>query len=150
MHFVTGGAFNGKRAWVLEKYPDAKWISAYDGNKLIEDVKLFTRKTVVLEGIEVWMKLLCEKRSISQARSYWKNILDRYLKWEQAGLGRERNIIFIGTDITKGIVPVEEANRNWRDLTGWAYQDLTCRCKRVDVIWYGINQTIKLEREEEM
>jgi adenosyl cobinamide kinase/adenosyl cobinamide phosphate guanylyltransferase len=39
-------------------------------------------------------------------------------------------------------------NRLWRDVTGWAYQDLSAMADKVDVIWYGLNQTIKQTGDE--
>ena len=52
-------------------------------------------------------------------------------------------VILIGTDITKGIVPIEAENRVWRDVTGRVYQDTVSICNRVDLIWYGINKRLK-------
>ncbi|WP_394172482.1 hypothetical protein [Guptibacillus hwajinpoensis] len=51
--------------------------------------------------------------------------------------------MIIGTDITQGILPFEREEQDWRELTGWAYQDLTDAADRVDVIWYGLNQQLK-------
>lgn len=124
-----------------ENYPGCEWISAYKGNPLKEDLEMLSSPVVVLEGIEIWAKKLCEEMTINQARDYLRNVLDRWLEWENADSNRK--IIVIGTDITKGIVPMNKSDRNWRDLTGWIYQDLSDSCEQVDVIWYGINQTIK-------
>lgn len=141
MHFITGGAFNGKRAWVKERYQEAEWISAYDGDPFCEILE--GRSIVVLEGLELWMKELSEKLSINQAREYLKKVFAGWQEWENSACNRQ--VIVIGSDISKGIVPMEKENRDWRDLTGWAYQDLTSICQRVDIIWYGINRTIKGE-----
>lgn len=147
MHFVTGGAFNGKRAWVLKRYQDYKWISAYEGEEIINDLHPHSCEKIVFEGIEIWLKEQSEKQHLDDVRADWKERLIRYADWERENMNR--HIIFIGIDITKGIVPMEETDRNWRDVTGWVYQDLVQVCQRVDVIWYGINQTIKWERKEE-
>lgn len=141
MHFVTGGYFNGKRNWVKENYTADQWISAYNNAALIEDDSLFSGSTVVLEGLEQWTKNLSEKMVLDEARVYLSLIFDRWLQWEKEDACRR--LIIIGTDISKGIVPMEKADRNWRDLTGWVYQDLVTRCSRVDIIWYGLPQTIK-------
>ncbi|MEH7382842.1 bifunctional adenosylcobinamide kinase/adenosylcobinamide-phosphate guanylyltransferase [Bacillus sp. JJ1533] len=141
MHFVTGGAFNGKRAWVKQNYLEAKWISSYEGEPLMENLGDLQSSVVVLEGIEMWVKEISSKMTINQAREYLRGVLDGWLEWEN--MDSNRKIIVIGIDITKGIVPIEKENRNWRDLTGWVYQDLSFRCERVDVIWYGLNHTIK-------
>ena len=135
MHFVTGGAFNGKRKWVKKNYPAAQWISAYDGNALLDDLSTLEDSMVVLEGIESWIK------NSPYSREGWRELFKSYLDWEESY--SKRKVIVIGTDISKGIVPMEEENRTWRDKTGWVYQDLVVVCDSVDVIWYGINQTIK-------
>ncbi|MGG0717851.1 bifunctional adenosylcobinamide kinase/adenosylcobinamide-phosphate guanylyltransferase [Robertmurraya massiliosenegalensis] len=134
MHFVTGGAFNGKSKWVRAKFPEAKWISAYSGETFLQEVDV---QVVVLEGMEQWV------RESTYSREEWAKVLENWLEWEQ--VDSSRYVLFIGTDISKGIVPIEKENRDWRDRTGWVYQDLVALCKRVDVIWYGINQTIKEE-----
>jgi len=89
------------------------------------------------------MKELSTKMSINEAREYFSRIIKDWQEWEN--LNSNCKIIIIGTDITKGIVPMEKENRDFRDLTGWVYQDLSSRCERVDIIWYGINRTIKGE-----
>jgi len=135
MHFVTGGAFNGKRAWV-KKYTneDVHWVSSYQGEEFPTPFP-FNGK-VVLEGMEQWTKKC--------TREYWQDHLKHWEAWEKES--PKRQVIIIGTDIMKGIVPMEKEDRNWRDLTGWVYQDIVYLSSRVDVIWYGINQTIKEEK----
>jgi len=145
LHFVTGGAFNGKRKWVSKTYGETKWISAFQGAALIEDLSELNASCIVLEGVEEWLRELLLEMDINEARNYWKSIVSKWLDWQSHAPARR--VVIIGTDMTKGIVPVEKENRNWRDLTGWAYQDLTTHCSRVDIIWYGINQTIKGEKE---
>ncbi|KKE80082.1 bifunctional adenosylcobinamide kinase/adenosylcobinamide-phosphate guanylyltransferase [Oceanobacillus caeni] len=142
MHFVTGGAFNGKKAWVKDNYACAKWISFYDGDKLPKTLENSSSQRIVFEGVERWTKESLEKMTIDEARAHLRNCLDQWLEWENAKANR--SMIIIGADIMKGIVPMQKEERDWRDLTGWFYQDLARRSKRVDVIWYGINQTIKM------
>ncbi|WP_449619627.1 bifunctional adenosylcobinamide kinase/adenosylcobinamide-phosphate guanylyltransferase [Robertmurraya sp. Marseille-Q9965] len=132
MHFVTGGAYNGKRQWVRERYPEAKWISAYNGSSILPELD---GPIVILEGLEQWVKVS------SYTREEWKRQLEKWLAWE--GGDPSRQVVLIGTDISKGIVPMEKENRQWRDLTGWLYQDVVAISKQVDLIWYGFNQTIK-------
>lgn len=142
MHFVTGGAFNGKRKWVKQFYPSAAtWFSASEhvtwptpGEKL--------QRVVILEGVESWVK-----QEINPAFSA-DEILDRniqkaaaWLDWEQSE--ENRILVFIGTDISKGIVPIEKENRLHRDVNGWFYQKLVEHAERVDMIWYGISETLK-------
>ncbi|TKC14843.1 bifunctional adenosylcobinamide kinase/adenosylcobinamide-phosphate guanylyltransferase [Robertmurraya kyonggiensis] len=132
MHFVTGGAYNGKRQWVRDRYPEAKWISAYNGSPILAELDA---PVVVLEGLEKWV------RENSYTREEWKRQIEKWLNWENES--SFQRVVLIGTDISKGIVPMEKEHRGWRDLTGWVYQDVAAVSKRVDLIWYGVNQTIK-------
>lgn len=116
-----------------EKYPEAKWISAYQNDSF--GLGSYESSIIVLEGIETWVK------NLSISREKWREMIEDWLKWEQEEPSRK--VIIIGTDITKGIVPIEKEHRQWRDLTGWVYQDIATVSSQVDVIWYGISKTIK-------
>lgn len=141
MHFITGGAFNGKRAWVRKKVEkDNTWLSAYEHHQLPRKLT-HQQDVLILEGIEIWLKSLSKEYELEHSRKIWNNCLQDWLQWEKEY--NSRKLIIIGTDLSKGIVPIEKEDRIWRDLTGWAYQDTAAKAERVDVIWYGINQTIK-------
>jgi adenosyl cobinamide kinase/adenosyl cobinamide phosphate guanylyltransferase len=144
MHFVTGGAYNGKRAWVKRVFKadhPVSWLSAYENQPLPNDLTHISRDLLILEGIEFWLKALAGQHDLTQSRKIWNKYLDNWLVWEKAN--GKRKLVLIGTDLSKGIVPLEIENRLWRDLTGWAYQDTAAKAEKMDVIWYGINQTIK-------
>ncbi|MFL6559688.1 MAG: bifunctional adenosylcobinamide kinase/adenosylcobinamide-phosphate guanylyltransferase, partial [Bacillus sp. (in: firmicutes)] len=100
-----------------------------------------SQDVVIFEGIEIWLKDLTAKYDVEKCRVIWAQCLENWLTREQAALHRQ--LIVIGTDITKGIVPMEAENRLWRDVTGWTYQDIAAISEKVDVIWYGLNQSIK-------
>lgn len=147
MHFITGGSFNGKRAWVKNTYGlTGSWLSAYQDAALTEDFNYINSDLLVLEGIEIWIKELTKTYDSYRSREIWIQIINNWLSWEKAE--PERKLVVIGTDITKGIVPIVRENRLWRDVTGWAYQDLSAMADKVDVIWYGLNQTIKQTGDE--
>jgi len=95
---------------------------------------------VVLEGLEQYVKTLIE-RNEEDVRQAWKSTLSEWIEWENQET--ERQLVLIGTDITKGIVPIEASQRKWRDYTGWCFQDAAAKADRMDVIWYGINQQFK-------
>jgi adenosyl cobinamide kinase/adenosyl cobinamide phosphate guanylyltransferase len=142
LHFITGGAFNGKRAWVRENYGiNGAWLSAYQEHHLNADINQIETNLLVLEGIEIWLKELTKTYDSYRCREIWNTTINYWLIWEKAESNRK--LVVIGTDITKGIVPMEKENRIWRDVTGWAYQDLAATADKVDIIWYGLNQTIK-------
>lgn len=140
MHFITGGAFNGKRAWVKKKYGTGNWLSAYNGAPIPQEV-MIEGDLLVFEGIEIWLKELAEKYDSNLCLEIWNSCQENWILWERAN--QNRKLVVIGTDITKGIVPMESENRLWRDVTGWAYQQLAAKAEKVEIIWYGINQTIK-------
>lgn len=142
MHFVTGGAYNGKAKWVKKHYSldtdHLQWISAYQNEPLPLH---FQKGTVVLQGIEVWIKKDVSKKEAAVIRSKWQEIIREWRIWEEEKDNRQ--LILIGADITKGIVPIEIENRVWRDATGWVFQDIVAASNRVDVIWYGVSQQLK-------
>lgn len=143
MHFVTGGAYNGKAKWVRNHY-DLKdtalvqWVSAYRNDPLPLN---FQEDTVVLQGIEAWIKKeISEQNDAAAIRLKWQEIIEEWRIWEEEK--ENHRCIIIGADITKGIVPIEVEHRIWRDATGWIFQDIVAASRRVDVIWYGLSQTL--------
>ncbi|WP_079508842.1 bifunctional adenosylcobinamide kinase/adenosylcobinamide-phosphate guanylyltransferase [Mesobacillus jeotgali] len=142
MHFVTGGAFNGKSKWVREQYQldgqEFTWTSAYKGDEI---PVLNGKQIIVLEGIEVWIRQETRSIAADESRETWQSIIRQWLQWESKD--QQRKLVLIGSDISKGIVPIATEDRSWRDTTGWVYQDLVSAAERVDVIWYGISQKLK-------
>jgi adenosyl cobinamide kinase/adenosyl cobinamide phosphate guanylyltransferase len=139
MHFVAGGAFNGKAEWVrtfyrLDEGRSFRWFSAYRGDALPNHPP--ESGIVVLEGIEQWILQL----GAAFDRNTGRRWLAAWLDWELSG---QRKIVLIGTDISKGIVPMEREARKWRDVTGWFYQDAAKCCDRFDLIWYGVAKRVK-------
>ncbi|MCP3740890.1 bifunctional adenosylcobinamide kinase/adenosylcobinamide-phosphate guanylyltransferase [Rossellomorea sp. BNER] len=144
MHFVTGGAYNGKAKWVRDFYHfegTYQWHSAYKGDVLPEKLSPQNANIVVFEGIEYWLKQRINNLELDQIRKEWKRFINEWKTIDDST--HNATIILIGTDITKGIVPLNETDRKWRDLTGWVYQDIVRNANRVDTIWYGLNQRLK-------
>jgi len=141
MHFVTGGAFNGKSNWVRRTYPineqNSIWVSGYAGAQLPDSLPSVTKYWIV-SGIEQYIKdwlIDCDEKAV---REKW---LDKLTEWNC--LDGDQTMILIGSDISKGIVPASHEERLWRDVTGRIFQDTAKICDRVDVIWYGMNIQIK-------
>lgn len=105
-----------------------------DSNQIVSNL-------LILEGIQVWLRELTKSYDSDRCRDIWDTTINHWLLWEKADSNRK--LVVIGNDITKGIVPMEKENRLWRDVTGWAFQDLAAKADRIDIIWYGLNQTIK-------
>lgn len=139
--------FQGKRKWVCAHYnlkstSSYKWHNFYEQSSILTPEQLKSENTVILEGLEAaFQKSLCKGEAAN--REEWAEFLEVWKAWEKGGQGRA--VIFIGCDISKGIVPLLESERKWRDITGWCYQELCRQCNRVDVIWSGLAQTIKGE-----
>jgi adenosylcobinamide kinase / adenosylcobinamide-phosphate guanylyltransferase len=146
MYFITGGTFNGKSRWVKEHFElntaSYLWISAYQDNSVPKNTAEWNHcEIVILEGLEKWIKSWCSQFPISEIRENWRRLLQCWLQWEKEE--EQRKLILIGTDITKGIVPMLAEERKWRDATGWTYQDVAGMAEKVELIWYGISQKIK-------
>jgi adenosylcobinamide kinase / adenosylcobinamide-phosphate guanylyltransferase len=143
MHFIIGGAFNGKSAWVRRQYKgeNVSWHSAYRSECFPEASEAAVQSCIILEGIEQWIREDVMRMDKDQARVQWKNQLNEWLCWEAGQPGRK--LVLIGTDITKGIVPIEKEDRDWRDASGWIFQDAAAAAERADVIWYGISRRLK-------
>lgn len=145
MHVVTGGAANGKATWVkefyqLDEHQPHEWFNAYEEQQSITNLE---KKSgiVVIEGVEHWVFQWLEGENLDAARRHGQQLIDQWLLWEKQ---EERNrIVIICTDISKGIVPMEKNMRNWRDVTGWFYQDLVRSSDKTHYIWYGIAKHLK-------
>jgi len=142
MHVVTGGAYHGKSSWVKRFYEldeNTSWISAYRQdpcpNKLHGKSQL-----IVLEGVEEWIRQAIVTGKTFN-RQVGKEVINQWDMWTKER--DDRQLVIIGTDISKGIVPIDANDRLWRDVTGWFFQDLVARCKRFDIVWYGISRRMK-------
>ncbi len=144
MHFVTGGAFNGKSSWVKEYYRrdgKAGWFSSCKGDGLPGDLDSAAELIIVFEGIEYWIKELLTNHDAGKVQELWRQYLQNWLQWELSQQGRV--VCLIGSDITKGIVPASAEEREWRDTAGRVFQDTAAVCEHVDLIWYGIGKRLK-------
>lgn len=145
MHFVTGGAFNGKSEWVKAYNQltgeNCQWFSAYKRHPIPVDFDKITKNCLVLEGIEQWVRESLQGVSGDEVKEKWRDLLRQLENWES--VDGKRSVILIGTDITKGIVPLKSEDRQWRDVCGRVFQAAASSCERVDVIWYGLNKRVK-------
>ncbi|WP_240377708.1 bifunctional adenosylcobinamide kinase/adenosylcobinamide-phosphate guanylyltransferase [Bacillus piscicola] len=145
MRFVTGGAYNGKKTWVKETFPERfeshfAWINCYETkNADLADVTSVNASTIVIEGVEEGLKEGILSKSVN-GEAFFQAYLAPLLEWEKEH--EKRKVIMIGTDITKGIVPLDKELREWRDETGRLYQKLFRKADHVHLIWFGIAETL--------
>nr|WP_239581681.1 bifunctional adenosylcobinamide kinase/adenosylcobinamide-phosphate guanylyltransferase [Jeotgalibacillus terrae] len=75
----------------------------------------------------------------------WKQEIKRLIEWENDAV--QRCVIMIGTDQSKGIVPLEKEQRFTRDVLGWCHQHTASKADRVTRIWYGLAEELKTKEE---
>lgn len=147
MHFITGGAFHGKRRWVIDTYQlkacnSYKWISGYERNKknIASSLESLDNSNVlILEGVEQIIYDLVAQQMYSEES--FRKLLSSLIMWEESQ--NDHQLILIGTDISKGIVPMDRLERQYRDEVGRCYQYLSEKAEQVSLIWYGLHQKLK-------
>lgn len=144
MHFITGGNFHGKKSWALIHYHfllenmEGTIVSAFD----VKDIQTPEKNGLFLiEGLEMWIRNRLNEESAEQTLLYFEEVFQTFLLWEKEE--SHRQVVLIGSDITKGVVPIEEQDRTWRDITGLIFQKAVQVSIRVDVVWYGLNERLR-------
>ncbi|MBO0589563.1 bifunctional adenosylcobinamide kinase/adenosylcobinamide-phosphate guanylyltransferase [Sporosarcina sp. E16_8] len=139
MHVYIGGAHNGKRdyvkKWLAEQGKEnVHWI---EGNCLEDSfiVDMEAIQTTVVAGVEKWLAEtdLAEQAAIDHVMSF---------------VAKDRHVVFILTDIGRGIVPMDADQRKLRDACGRLYQRLMAEAEEVARIWYGLAKTLKKRGEQ--
>lgn len=139
MHFIVGGAFQGKRKWactyyrITTEHKHVVWYNGYEREYSETDANIL-EQIVVLEGLEAVIRRIPDL-------TYWKRMFRMWHEWERQR--PDRTVVWIGSDITQGIVPIDKEERLWRDVTGWCYQHLAQLCDRVDRVWCGLAERMK-------
>ncbi|MFG6147768.1 bifunctional adenosylcobinamide kinase/adenosylcobinamide-phosphate guanylyltransferase [Halobacillus sp. B23F22_1] len=126
MDFITGGAHNGKLAWALQHYEGEATV--------IRAREAFDEEAASLVIVDQVETIIGEW---SSAEEFFQKLVEWELRKEV------RQLVFIGTDITSGIVPVEAKERQWRDEVGFQYQQFMKDAETVYRIWFGIPQQLK-------
>mgnify|MGYP001302868528 FL=1 len=109
------------------------WHDGYqEPYRLPDDIKM--AKIVVFDGLEAAI------RRFPNAEE-WEQFFRTWQQWQDEAAGR--TVIWVGTDITQGVVPTEREDRRWRDVVGICYQRLAAICCRVDRIWCGLAERLK-------
>lgn len=126
MILVFGGAYNGKLAYVKEKY-----------NLDEEDIFYCNSDNINLEkkvicGFHIFVKnMILENRSP--------------LEYIKSNMDKLKDKIIITDDIGLGIVPIEKIDRIWRDEHGKSIQYISSKSKKVIRIFLGIEKVLKDE-----
>ncbi|CEG21905.1 adenosylcobinamide kinase/adenosylcobinamide-phosphate guanylyltransferase [Planococcus massiliensis] len=131
MHIVFGGAFNGKREYVKKRLAgqEVDWVES----KLPKSPAVSA--AIVVAGIEHRIKSqLTSGISECEILGEIQQVLAKYKNYK---------LIWILTDMNRGIVPIDPIERELRDVLGRLYQFLFSEATEITRIWYGIPQNIK-------
>ena len=131
MHVIIGGAYNGKRKYVLERLGGRPY-EIYEGE--IPVGTFSKREHVVIAGFE---KLVLSYQGHDELEVA-ELIVHRLKQLQQ-----QTNVICICNDVGRGIVPMEKEQRFLRDACGRVYQRLFEEADAVTRVWYGIPEVIK-------
>ncbi|WP_303985204.1 bifunctional adenosylcobinamide kinase/adenosylcobinamide-phosphate guanylyltransferase [Niallia circulans] len=145
MHFITGGSFHGKKSWTVtfareQGFTEGKVLRLFD-EKEISMANNEKGSFYRIEGLEWMIKNRLQEETLEQTINYMEKLVEALLQWEREE--NNRCVFIIGSDITKGIVPIDRRDRLWRDATGLIFQRIAAAADRVDVIWYGLNERLK-------
>lgn len=136
MHLVIGGAYNGKRNYVTTKLTKEgqtwTYIDASEYKSLREAVTDI-KGLLVVDNIHQWLA----NTTLSELEAI-ETIITTFL---------EKQVIFILTEMGRGIVPIEASQRQLRDTIGRLYQQLFQQADEITRIWYGLSQTLKQRGE---
>lgn len=135
MHVYIGGAYNGKRKFVMDKYKGEGHIHLYDG-VLPEEAVFLPSDIVVVSRFES----IIANASLQSEDQLVDSIMERLLLVNNC-----TTLICICTDIGRGIVPLDRQQRFVRDTCGRLYQALFEKSNTVTRIWYGLPQILKGE-----
>ena len=124
MRIITGGAFQGKRAFAEKLYPGVEWTDG--GRCALDEIRTCRAVYGFHEFVKRWIK---------QGKS-WEELASLILE-------ENRELILICDEIGCGLVPVDAFEREYRESTGRVMNALTEQAERVDRVVCGIGRRIK-------
>ena len=128
MHIVFGGAYNGKRQYVLTQLANEPY-EEYSGR-----IPKEACKTVIISDFEQLVMNYRQLDELEVAQMIVANI---------QALSKQVKVICICNDIGRGIVPIDRDERFIRDACGRVYQALFQEAESIVRIWYGMAERIK-------
>ena len=126
MILVFGGAYQGKLDFAVN-LNDGK---AEDVARLNESEQIIDFSKTVIYGLEDFV-LGCTKAGI-EAKEYLMQHEDEFA-----------NCIFVGTDVSQGLVPMDATERAFREMIGRTMLYLAARADSVYRVFCGLGTKIK-------
>lgn len=134
MHLIFGGAYQGKRDFVKEKYgitEDEIYDCIYKNEKGRTQGEAYIDFTkAAIYGLEYFIRC-CVVEGI-EAKDYLESHKD---KWQDK--------VFICTDLSNGVVPYEKELRQWREMVGRTMVYLGKEAGEVTRLFCGIPHKVK-------
>ena len=131
MHLIFGGAYQGKLDYARERYQlgeeDVFFCGGEQLNVAGSEID-FSKK--VVDGLEHFI-LHCVQTG-TEAKDELEKEGDQW-----------RDTVFICTDISSGVVPMEKERRAWREMVGRTLMYLGKEAEEVTRIFCGLPQKIK-------
>ena len=126
MDLIIGGAYQGKREYVMERYGlQNSDISDGNGMKTQEDSGI-----KALCNVHLWVRNMCEQG---------KDPVEEISRLIEVN----PNIILIMDEVGNGIVPMDRNERMWREQVGKTGCYLAKRASKVIRLVCGLSQQIK-------
>lgn len=132
MHIILGGAFNGKRQYVIDHFSN-KSLAFFEG-EWPNPQSLKREQYVAIGRFEEMVNHYADLSEDEAVKAMLEKIHD---------LEKQFDVICICTDMSRGIVPLEKEKRRERDICGRLYQYLCKEATSVTRIWYGLPQVLK-------
>ena len=124
VRMITGGAFQGKRAFAETLYPGRQWTDG--GACPLEEVETYTAIDHFHLLVRRWLE------AGRTAEELTEKILEN-----------KKNVLIICDEIGCGLVPVDAFEREYRETVGRICTALAGRSSRVDRVVCGIGMRIK-------
>ncbi|MCV6607558.1 MAG: bifunctional adenosylcobinamide kinase/adenosylcobinamide-phosphate guanylyltransferase [Campylobacterales bacterium] len=158
-----GGQKSGKsalaeqRALVLSKKPFyvATYNNTYSDSEMEERIENHQkeRKNLFLtleEPLKIHKKIKKNKTYLIDCLNMWvlnmmmeKYPLKKIIRRVEKLMVRDSNLVFVLTDLSKGVIPDNNFSREYIDVVGKVGQIVASNCDEVHLVHFGIGQKIK-------
>ncbi|MDD7769345.1 bifunctional adenosylcobinamide kinase/adenosylcobinamide-phosphate guanylyltransferase [Suipraeoptans intestinalis] len=133
MKLIIGGAAQGKRDYAREQFGRGRYL---DGSCCSRE-ELYREKGVY--DFQLWIR----KRMQEEKEPFQEGGKERLLEQCKAILQENPEIVIICNEVGCGLVPIEQADRQYRDLVGEICVWLAKEAEEVHRVICGIGRRIK-------
>ena len=124
MEMIIGGAYQGKRNYAKEQFPDMQWK---DGAEVTEEE--------LMNAAGVWNFQEYIRRQLQEEKEV--------TSLAQTLILRNPDVILVSQEVGYGVVPIDAFERKYREAVGRVCTELATYSKKVTRVCGGIGQVIK-------